>query len=146
MNHHIFVIDSCIFAKLFLKEEDRDTAISFLENSVKRHYKIYVPRIFIYEILSICSEKNLERSEVFKAINQYQNCGLNIVDPSETLFNHALEIAKHGHTKSGYPSFYDSIYHALAIENNCTFITSDIKHYVKTKKFGFIKLLKEYEK
>lgn len=47
---------------------------------------------------------------------------------------------KLGHEKSGFPSFYDSTYHAIAILNNCNFVTSDKKHYDKTKGLGHIEL------
>ncbi len=149
MTHHkkkAFVIDSCVFAKLFLKEDDRNKAIELLKDSVENNYKVYAPNIFIYEILNICAEKKLKKSEIFEALNQYQNCGLTIIIPSQEVFNKAIDMTSHGHRKSGHPSLYDCVYHALAIENDYIFITSDNKHYIKTKKFGSIELLKDYEK
>lgn len=38
-------------------------------------------------------------------------------------------------------SFYDAFYHALAISNNTSFVTSDKKYYEKVKKEGHIVLL-----
>lgn len=40
---------------------------------------------------------------------------------------------------------YDSVYHAMAIINDGVFITSDKRHYEKTKSFGHITLLKDWE-
>jgi predicted nucleic acid-binding protein len=50
-------------------------------------------------------------------------------------------ITNSSHPKSGFPSFYDVSYHALAIVNECQFITADKKHYEKTKKEGYIELI-----
>lgn len=65
------------------------------------------------------------------------------MEPSEVVIKKALKIVGHGHFKSGFPHFYDSVYHALAIEHKCDFVTSDEKHYEKSKGFGNIKLLRE---
>ncbi|POZ52200.1 type II toxin-antitoxin system VapC family toxin [Methylovulum psychrotolerans] len=50
-----------------------------------------------------------------------------------------------GHPKSGFPSFYDASYHALAIANDCTFITADNRHVSKTAQFGHVVLLKDWQ-
>ena len=52
-----------------------------------------------------------------------------------------LSICNHGNAKSGFPTFYDASYHALAILNNCNFITADRRHYQKTKALGHVRLL-----
>ena len=49
------------------------------------------------------------------------------------------------HEKSGFPTIYDSIYHALAIQLDAVFLTADKKHYAKAKEYGHIKLLSEWE-
>lgn len=139
------VIDSCVFAKIFLQEPDRYQALRLFDVFLNSDLKIYVPSIFIYEIFNICCRQNLETEEIFKIISKYKKYGLLIMDLDNDGFSKAMEIAKTGNKKSGYPSFYDCTYHALALENKCTFITSDVKHYQKTKKFGHIKLLKDYE-
>lgn len=141
-----FVIDSCVFMKLFLEEENDEIAEKLITEAAKNHDLIYVPNIFIYEVSSIIANKNLDMKQVFSILEKYKKSTLKIIDPDSHLLIKAIEMARGGNAKSGYPAVYDSIYHALAIENNCTFITSDIKHYTKSKKFGFIKLLKEYEK
>ena len=53
----------------------------------------------------------------------------------------AIEICETGHQKSGFPSFYDASYHALAINNDCIFITADSKHISKTLQFGHIRVV-----
>ena len=54
-------------------------------------------------------------------------------------------IVSDGQKNSGFPSLYDSVYHALAINNNCHFVTADKRHEAKTKQFGHIVLLDQWE-
>jgi predicted nucleic acid-binding protein len=56
----------------------------------------------------------------------------------------ALEISNTGHAKTGYPSFYDSAYHALALMNGGVFLTSDQQHMAKAAGFGSVVLLKDW--
>jgi len=138
-----FVIDSCVFVKLFLQEKDQDAAIKFLRRAIVEDYLLYVPSIFIYEIFAVCADKKLDVNEVFETFEIYNGNGLRVIDLSEKLLNSAIDMTKHGSKKSGYPSFYDCVYHAIALEKKCYFITSDDKHIVKSKKFGFVKNLRE---
>lgn len=53
----------------------------------------------------------------------------------------ALNIITQGHPKSGCPSIYDSVFHAMALCNEAVLITADKRHYEKTRQLGAIKLL-----
>ncbi len=141
-----FVIDSCVFMKLFLEEDDDKIAEKLLIEAIKNYNQIYVPSIFIYEISNIAANKNLDLKHFFSILEKYEKSVLKIIEPSADLLKKSIKMAKSGNTKSDYPSVYDCIYHVLAIEKNCVFITSDHKHYAKAKKFSFIKLLKDYGK
>ncbi len=65
--------------------------------------------------------------------------------PDRFIWLQAEQICKHGHKKSGFPTMYDSVYHAMAVINNGVFITSDKRHYEKAKSFGHIALLDDWE-
>jgi predicted nucleic acid-binding protein len=148
MTHHknkSYVVDSCVFAKLFLQEKDRDAAVKFFENAALNNCTIYVPDLFIYEILNICTSKKLDEKKILNLLRKHKNCGLVVTSVSEKLILKAIEMTKLGNKKSGYPAFYDCLYHALAISSGCYFITSDKKHFAKTKALGSIKLLEESE-
>ena len=54
-------------------------------------------------------------------------------------------MAGSGHTKSGYPSWFDSFYHAIAVEEGAIFITADKRHAVKTRQFEHACLLRDFE-
>jgi predicted nucleic acid-binding protein len=138
-----FVIDACTFIKLFVKEDNSEVAIEFFRKAVIEDYSLYVPGIFIYEIFAICANKNLDAEKVLETFKAHNDGGLSVIDSSEKLLLSAFEMTKHGSKKSGYPSFYDCIYHAIAVEKKCYFITSDEKHIAKSKKFGFVKNLRD---
>lgn len=70
---------------------------------------------------------------------------LTLVTPNRSAWLLAEKIAKAGHANSGFPSIYDSIYHALAIGASGTFITADGRHLAKTGGFGHAVLLKDWE-
>ena len=70
------------------------------------------------------------------------NRQIQIVGLSDKLIEKSMDIIKKtSRPKSGFPSFYDAIYHALAMINDCDFITADRRHYEKTKALGKVKLL-----
>ena len=55
----------------------------------------------------------------------------------------ALQIIMQGHEKSGYPSIYDALFHAMALCNNAIFVTADKRHFAKTQQLGSVCLLSE---
>lgn len=139
-----FVIDSCVFMKLFLDEEDSEIAEKLIAEISKNGQAIYVPSIFIYEITNVASSKKLDIRQVFSILEKHKKSALKIIEPTYEILHQATKIAQSGNAKSGYPSIYDCSYHALAINLSCDFITSDSKHFAKTKQLGSIKLLKDY--
>lgn len=138
------VIDSCIFMKLFLHEKDSEKAIDFLSTILTKRTAILAPELFFYEVFSAAMREELvSLKEVMLMLQKYKMSGLKLVEPDLATIKTAKEITRSGHKKSGFPSFYDSIYQALAITNDCDFVTTDKKHHKKTKKFGNIRLLSE---
>ncbi len=135
------VLDSCVFIKLFFEENDRNQAVDFMSKIVEDNKIVFVPDLFIYEVYSICCRKFSDH-EIASYLHDYRY-NLHYFSLTPNLISQAIKITNYGESKSGYPSFYDSVYHTKAIQENCTFITADEKHFDKTaKKFGHIKLLK----
>lgn len=137
------VIDSCIFNKLYLDEEDSINAVDYIKKINIAGYKILVPSIFLYEVLGVAEYYRYDTEIIYDLILDYQNNNLEIITPDDVLIKKSLEMTRNGHDKSGYPTFYDCVYHALAIQNNCNFITADNKHYAKVKHIGHIRLLND---
>lgn len=139
------VLDSCVFNKLFLEEDDRDQAIELITELTNRNYQVIVPSLFLYEVLTIASVSNFPTQQAYKLITQYQEANLELIELDSVCILKAIAICETGHQKSGFPSFYDASYHALAILNNCIFITADNRHISKTAQFGHIVLLKNWK-
>ena len=137
------VVDSCIFIKLFLDEGDQEKAVKFFKKIISNSIEVYVPEIFIYEIFNVCSLKKLDSQKILSVLNHHRKLYLQTVALEDSLVLAAAKITENGHYKSGYPSFYDCSYHALALKEKCTFVTSDAKHFAKTKNLGCIKLFEK---
>lgn len=140
-----FVIDTSVFMKLFLEEQDSDKAVAFFVHANNNHDSLLVPALFQSEFLSVVKTHNINFETAYDLLEDYLATSLIQIDYSRAIMEKALEITQQGHSKSGFPSVYDSIYHALAILNNCDFITADKRHYEKTKGIGNIKLLANIE-
>ena len=143
MQNSQYVIDTSVFMKLFLEEKDSDQALAFFTDVNDRGDTLLIPALFQSEFLSVLRAQNIDFTVAYGLLEDYLQANMVQVDYSRGLMSKALEIATYGHNKSGYPSIYDAIYHALAIINGCDFITADTKHYAKTKKLGHIRLLQD---
>jgi len=138
------VLDSCVFSKLFLQEPDHQEAVELITELSQRNIKVLVPSLFLYEVLSIAATSPFPVKNVHALITQYQSANLEIVALDEKTILKAIDICAYGHEKSGFPSFYDASYHALAINNECQFITADKRHVAKAKAFGHVLLLSDW--
>jgi len=138
------VLDSCVFSKLFLQEPDHQEAVELITELSQQNVKVLVPSLFLYEVLSIAAASPFPMEHVHALITQYQSANLDIVELDAKTILKAIDICAHGHEKSGFPSFYDASYHALAINNECQFITADKRHVAKTKNFGHMTLLQDW--
>lgn len=94
-----------------------------------------------------------------EVINTAQRCGIpleSVVDlleaqkyllqmraVSDAERKKALQIIAQGHDKSGYPSIYDALFHAMALCNEGVLVTADKRHFAKTEQLGGICLLSE---
>lgn len=135
------VLDASVFVKLFLQEEGHHEVKFFMKKITAENIDIIVPEIFVYEVCSVTQHSGFDTAKAYNLITSYQKVNLKVIAINEKLVLQTIKlIRKNSNPKSGFPSFYDSSYHALAIINECKFITADKKHYDKTKDEGFIEL------
>lgn len=139
------VLDSCVFNKLFLQEADRQQAIDLFGVLTENGCRIIAPSLFVYEVLSIAKINGFPPSKAYQLIMELQKTQLQLIELNGAWIGKALEICGTGHAKSGFPSFYDASYHALAIINQCYFVTADKRHFNKTLQLGNIVLLSDWE-
>jgi len=140
----IVVIDANVFNKLYLEEPERREAQGFFEQAVSRNVRLLAPTLFRYEVFEVARRKNTPLVMVNKLIELQQQTLLRLVEPGIEHILKAEEIASCGHSKSGFPSMYDSIYHALAIIEGGSFLTADARHAAKVKKFGALTMLADW--
>ena len=142
------VVDASVFIKLIASESDSDQALTCIEKLIKERYQVLAPDLLRYEVIAKTALWCKRDQKV--ALDLWNDCieGLSIrfFEPYDELVKSALNIvASCTLEKAGHPSFYDAIYHAIAIENACDFITADRRHHSKTKHLGHISLLADYE-
>ena len=68
--------------------------------------------------------------------NEFRELGLAIEEPTAVELALAEKIARSAAPGGGYPTLFDSIYHAMAIERSGVFVTADKRHFAIAKQFG----------
>lgn len=139
------VIDSNIFIKVLQLEPDSQTAREFLSYCNQYHINLVAPILFRYEVANVCVKNKVDMTKILALLDIYLQHKLTLVEPNRDEWLLAEKICQNGHEKSGYPSMYDSIYHALAIQRNTIFVTADNRHLVKAKQHGSIILLNDWQ-
>ncbi len=144
------VIDSSVFVKLFLDEQDSDLVLNYFCDLLDKKTKIIVPALFEYEVMQVAASNNLNILAIADVIDDYKKTILTITNletgiikklSDKILLDNKIIKAR---KKSGLLSFYDSAYHILAIINDCDFITADQKHYDKSRHLGHIRPLSHF--
>ena len=138
------VLDANIYVKLFKKDEhDSDIAVTLINKLVSNSVEIIEPAIVVNETITTCeiAKQDIQQAcDFFKAMIDFK---MRFVDINAVLIDQTLSITQEGHEKSGYPTFSDSMYHAIALQEDALFITADRRHYEKAKHLGNIQLLKD---
>jgi len=140
------VVDANVVAKTFAREADAPQAISFLRVCVAEKVNIIAPDLFRYEIAQIAIRKKHALENVADLLEEHISVLVDLQPPKRSVWLQAEKICLDGHVKSGFPSLYDSIYHAMAIVEGGVFVTADRRHYEKSKKYGHIVMLQSWER
>ncbi len=135
------VLDANIYVKLFKKEVDSQQAIDLVNKLVKEGVSIVAPSVVVNETVTTCEVNNQDISEVCDFFLALIDSNIHFTETDSNLIRNTLDLTKQGHEKSGFPTFSDSMYQAIAIKEDALFITADKRHYYKTKHLGNIELL-----
>jgi predicted nucleic acid-binding protein len=139
-----YVIDSSVFNKLYLDEPDRDKAQRLFVKVAAAEIMLLAPDLLYLEVVNTAQRCGLPINSVVELLEaQHYLMKMRAVTNDER--KQALMIIGNGHDKSGYPSIYDSIFHAMAVCNDAILVTADKRHYAKTHVLGNICLLSELE-
>ena len=112
------VIDASIAIKWVIEEEGTPQALT-----LRRNAKLLAPELLVAECANILWKKarrnELSREEALLAARLLQTAAIELV-PTRSLLAAATRIA----IELDHPA-YDCLYLALAIENDCRFVTTD---------------------
>ena len=125
------VVDSGISVKWFIQEDDSDVAQLVLDKYKSGNVSFLAPTLIYAEFGNIIWKKQifqgLDPKDAESAIQEFKKIEF-ILTPTSTLFNDAYNIAvKYKRT------FYDSLYLALSIKEDCGFVTAAEKFYNAVK-------------
>jgi predicted nucleic acid-binding protein len=142
-----YVLDANVFLEYIYNRPLKTFSTTLLQEAILKRIEILVPSLFLDEITEVlCGNLNdiVKVERHLRYIEELaKQSALHIVVPNCEVRMKAIEIARVGSKKSGFPEFTDSLYHALAILNNAVFVTNDKKHIRKVEKFGHIIELSE---
>lgn len=137
---NLYIVDTSVIVKwLFQDEVDSVSAIEVKRDYLNKDIQLAIPNLAFFEVLNVVSLKSKNLATQFFSqlllfeIDEYH---LNL-----SLVSKAVEIVE----KYSGVSFYDAIYHALALKLGGTFLTADEKYFHKVKNLRNIKLLKNYK-
>ena len=137
------VLDANIYVKLFKKETDSQQAIELLNKLVEEGVEIIEPSVVINEAINTCEVNKQDVSEVCNLFRALIDTNIRFVEMDSELIQQTFKITQQGHPKSGFPTFSDSMYQAIAIREGALFITADRRHFEKTKHLGSIQTLSD---
>ena len=144
-----FVFDANVPLEYIFDRGHKEKVIKLFRKAANEEIILIAPSILWDEIANVLhsSVENLKDIQTHMDYMEelVESQIITVMIPKKSTYMKAIEICRDGNEKSGFPEFSDSIYHSLAIENEAVFITNDRKHYLKTKQFGKIELLKEFK-
>jgi predicted nucleic acid-binding protein len=150
MNNNIIVPDANVFLEMIYGRALQTTARQLISHAIASEIQLVAPSLFLDEITEVFCGNLDDLQKVQQHLLYLEQLvnekALLIVVPSLGIRMKAIEIARTGNPKSGYPEFSDSLYHALAIVNDAIFITNDAKHVAKVNTFGHVVKLADYQK
>jgi len=148
--NNIIVPDANVFLEMIYGRQLQATSRRLISHAIANEIQLVAPSLLLDEITEVLCG-NLDNLQKVQKHLLYLEQLVNekvliVVVPSLAIRMKAIEIARTGNPKSGYPELSDSLYHALAIVNDAIFVTNDFKHVAKVNRFGHVEKLADYQK
>lgn len=136
------ILDSNILLAFLLDEPEQALAAKLFQEHDQQKVEFFAPSLWDYEIWNRLSrvEKSLFNTG-YGLFLRFTNLPTKI-DLNRQIIDQALLIS----STISQLAFYDTVYHALAMIKDGTFLTLDQKYYEKTKKLGHIVMLQDFFK
>ncbi len=149
MVNKIYVLDANVFLEYIYNRSLQSKSKDIIKDAILEKIEIILPSLVLDEITEVLCGNLDNLNEVYKHLRYIEKLAreeiVKVVVPNTDVRMKAIEMARTGHEKSGYPEFTDCLYHSLAIMNDAIFITNDKKHISKVKSFGHIQELSRYK-
>jgi predicted nucleic acid-binding protein len=148
--NNIIVPDANVFLEMVYGRSLQSIAMQLITDAIVSKIQLVAPSLFLDEITEVLCGNLDDLQEVQQHLFYLEQLVgkkvLLIVVPSVAIRMKAIEIARTGNPKSGYPELSDALYHALAIISDGIFVTNDSKYIAKVKRFGRVAKLGDYQK
>ncbi|MEW6615627.1 MAG: type II toxin-antitoxin system VapC family toxin [Thermodesulfobacteriota bacterium] len=132
----VFVPDASVILKWVLGEtENQDKAIELLEGWLNQEYEFILPPLWLYEVgnvLGLKREKDAEKILGLLLEYEFRECKI-----TGELVNSTFGLMR----EFKGVTFYDAIYHAVALLENGVMVTADKAYFEKAKDKGNIILI-----
>lgn len=151
------VPDANVIAHAFLEiggdsqsTQKRDLAKGIIQKASVGDLELIAPYLLWYEVNGIFNKYQLGYAtviELFSFLFGFEREGILTMAPFSTaVVAQTHQLAQTKPKSGGHISAYDASYHALALQENATFVTDDKKHFDKTHDiFGNIELLEKFK-
>jgi predicted nucleic acid-binding protein len=136
----LFVPDTSVLIKWAFNspdEQNSDKALELLTHWLAGSCAFVLPGLWVYECGNVLGLKAADSAkEIMEILIDYRfdECSM-----TSRLSAATLQIMKDCKV-----TFYDAVYHAVAIDKNATLITADVAYYRKAKQLGNIILLENF--
>jgi predicted nucleic acid-binding protein len=136
----LFVPDASVILKWAFNspdEEDADKALDILDRWLDGKCEFIMPKLWAFECGNVLGLKNPGNAEEIMGIllgYRFSECDLN-----KTVTSAALQIMRDCKV-----SFYDAVYHAVALEHGGTLVTADSVYHRKARAKGHIMMLQGF--
>ena len=136
----IIIPDASVILKWVFRspdEQDRDKALDLLNFWLTGKGEIVLPKLWAFEVGNVLSLKNPQLAqEVMEILIGYR---FSEHETTSELCRETLKIAKQYRV-----TFYDSVYHAVALLRKGTLVTTDKAYYRKAGQAGHVVMLEDF--
>jgi predicted nucleic acid-binding protein len=137
----VVVPDASVLLKWVLPSDDEphaDRARQLREAIVDESVRALVPSLWLYEIGNTVARRFPAHAAAL--LNALVKFGLEEVMPKGPVLTRTLEL-----TARFEVSFYDAVYHAVALVNGGVFVTADARYVERVAEIGQVILLSSWE-
>jgi len=134
-----FVLDASVILKWAFQspdEQEGDKALDLLKRWLAGSCSFILPDLWVYECGNVLGVKAPENAVAIMDVligYRFDECHIsaNIAGTTLKIMNDCKV------------TFYDAVYHAVALEKNATLVTADAAYYRKTDRLGHIIMLED---